>query len=158
RCACDHGGAWRRERRPVRSFGYRKRDAEACATADAVALRADFTSVEGDEVLHDGEAQPEPTVATRGRTVRLTEPLEEVGQELRCNTLTAVFHDHARGALPSLDRHRDVSSRLGELDGVSEKIRHHLLQPCAVAHHLELRRLDQEMKPDLLAFRRRTQR
>ena len=42
----------------------------------------DGAAVQLDELLHDGEAQPEPAVAARGGGVGLPEAVEHVGQEL----------------------------------------------------------------------------
>jgi hypothetical protein len=75
----------------------------------------------------DIEAQPEPAVVTG--TMGLVESLEDPRTVLNRNPDAMIQDGDAQNrAADCLDRHRDLSSRWTELDGVVDQVVQHLLK------------------------------
>src|SRR5262249_51304830 len=110
-------------------------DGEAGALALPLAGGADASPVHLDEVTHDGQAQAEAAVNARAAAVRLAEPLEEVGQEIRPDPRSGVL-DGQMGPVAVTDQPDvDLAPRRGELDGIGEEVADDLLEPSRVAGH-----------------------
>src|SRR5262249_24472357 len=81
----------------------------------------------------DGQAEPKARVRARDRAVRLSEAVEDVGQDVVRNTAAGVTA-RAPGTLAvPLEPHLDRPLRWRELHGVREQIREHLLQSLRIA-------------------------
>ena len=84
------------------------------------------------ELPRDRQAQAQPAVLPRGRSVRLTECVEDVGEEASVDPLAGVDDLDAESMVPrEADGRRAVSS--AELDRVRNQVPHDLLQPVWIA-------------------------
>ncbi len=92
------------------------------------------------DVLHDREADAE----SRGRPgdwrVLVTEPLEQMGQELRADALTLVRHRQHRPRTVHDDADPDHILGLAEFDRVGEQVPGDLLQPDRITGDRNRRR------------------
>src|SRR5256885_627188 len=112
----------------------RQRDRERRAASFAVACRGDAAAVELDDVLDDGQSEPEAAVRARRAAVALAEALEDQRKELAGDALAGVGHGDAHGvALELVGADGDRAARRRELDRVREQIPDHLLQALGVA-------------------------
>jgi hypothetical protein len=64
----------------------------------------DGATMEINEVLHQGEAEPQPGMDTGRGTVALTKSLEDVGQDVRCDPLARVSHDDTSVRIDALEK------------------------------------------------------
>ena len=79
-----------------------------------------------DERPREGEADPEAAPGTSAR--RLSIEIEDPGQELGGDPDPGVA-DHQRGAaLPASNGDEDTAAPVGELQGIAEEVREHLLE------------------------------
>src|SRR5437867_834291 len=104
----------------------RNRDREGRAAAFAGALRADLSTVQLGQVLHQGQAQPQAAVGPGVRAVLLPEWLEDVRQNVRTDADAVVGHGELGRIVRACDTDLDPAARGGELDGVHGKVPDHL--------------------------------
>jgi len=74
--------------------------------------------VQLDEMTHDRETQPEPTVSPRRRTIRLAKPLKHMRQKLRTDTDARVTHDDLDVFVDALQSHLHQPAVMIELHAV----------------------------------------
>ena len=109
-------------------------DGEDRAQAAAVAVRLHGAAVHLDEVADQGQPQAQAAVGARRRAVRLAEPVEHVGQELRRDPDAGVRRPAGRpDRPPRTEAHVDAPGRGRELDRVRHHVPHDLLQARGVA-------------------------
>src|SRR5205814_5049602 len=75
----------------------RQRDRERRAPSFAVARRGDAAAVELDDVLDDGQSEPEAAVRARRAAVALAEALEDQRKELAADALASIGDGDAHG-------------------------------------------------------------
>ena len=88
-----------------------KDDREGGALIFAGALRADRTSVQLDQLAHEGEPQSEPRLRSAARALGLAKALEDVGQELRWDATAGVAHRDVDLVADAPDRNPDATLR-----------------------------------------------
>src|SRR4051812_10616277 len=90
------------------------------------------------ERFHDGQANPESSLATIERPICLCEEIEYAREHGRWNSNPGVFHanDHLFALVADSDIDRAV--RGSELDRVTEHVAYHLLQARHVSVDVEL--------------------
>src|ERR1700722_12257125 len=100
-----------------------------------------------DQLLDDGQPQPESPVSACGRGISLLKPVENIRQKVGCDAFTGITHiDFDLGTDPC-ESYLDLSAAGGELNSVVKDIPEDLSQAIRVsgnrsgkgAHHgLEL--------------------
>src|SRR4051812_21207809 len=83
----------------------RQGDREARSAALTFTLGAHGPAVRLDEVTHERQAQAEPAESARGGPLRLPEPIEDVGEELRRDPGARVAHDQMNVRPHALEAH-----------------------------------------------------
>jgi hypothetical protein len=132
----------------------RQMDLELGARLSFVAECADGAAVELDEPFGDREAQPEPALLPARASIRLTERLEDVGQEFGIDAVARVAHgDHE--TLAPFERDRHLAFRRREFDRIGEQVPDDLLQAIGVAHGHRRPYVQPGHEPDSLCRRRR---
>ena len=125
---CLRGARLRRPRTGTSCRRERKCDREARPPPGSITLGSDLSTVKLHQRPHDGEAEANAANGPCGHSFRLTEPLEDVGQEVSFDPTPSVRHDHVRlgPTQPDADVHAATLGR--ELDRVRHEIREHLVQ------------------------------
>ena len=119
----------------------RQPQAERRALAFPAALDADRAAVQLDEVPHDRHAETEAAVTAAHRAVGLAEPIEHERQEFRRDADAGIGHfDLRRRRRRSVSAIVDAAALRRELERVRHQVPHHLLQPIAIAEHVDARR------------------
>src|SRR5207249_11808517 len=111
----------------------RKLHDKRCASAYAVAMRFNRTSMHVDDRFYD--VQPEPQASGALALFVLLELIEDVGQKLRTDPLTLVLDRDGRHGVVGSDARPDGFPNRSELDGVGEKIPDNLSDPAGIALH-----------------------
>src|SRR5437867_1116729 len=101
---------------------YRQNDRKRRTLTQTLAFCADGATMQLNEVLHDRQPQAKTAVASRRAAVRLSKAIENVGQKLRSDSLTAVSNDHAHVIPCVLQRHVNNAARRRELDRIGQQI------------------------------------
>ena len=131
---------------------------EGRSLIEARARSLDGTAVQLDEVLGDRQAEAQPPRRSRRRRIGLTEAIEHVGQEFRCDALARVVHGNLhRSRLPRC-LHLDAAARSGELDGVVQDVPEDLLHAPPVGLDARQRAVDPGPQLYALGARRRLHR
>src|ERR1700761_487526 len=113
----------------------RKEHAEGGA-ADGILLRPDTPSVLVDDGAADGESQTRATLLARVRSVHLLKAVED-GLQFVLGDATTLISDTQRNSLVGLlDRYSYGGIGWGELDGVAQQVRHHLLQAIRISDEI----------------------
>ncbi len=107
-------------------------DREDSALALAATARLYCALVHLHEALHDREPKTETAVTSGGGGVGLPEAVEDVGQELRRDPLTAVAHGDFHLAVDPSEHDSDAALAWRELDRVREQVPYDLLQAAGV--------------------------
>jgi hypothetical protein len=89
--------------------------------------------VQPNEVLRDGEAEPEAARRRCGARARLAEPVEDVRQEGGVDAAARVGDGDDGPAVVRLDADVDATAARRELHGVGEHVHDHLLQTRGIA-------------------------
>ena len=106
---------------------------ELAARAGAGALHAHGPAVGGDQVLHDGEAEPEPAGGTVEGLGLLHEQIEHAIEQVRPDA-DSVIPDADLHAVPGrLRRDVDRAARIAVLGSIREQVREDLLEARRVA-------------------------
>ena len=123
------------EIRPVR-HAKRQHHGERRALARTIALGAHLAAVQLDQVLDDGESEPEAAVAAGDGAIGLVETIEDVREHVGPDAAAGVGHHDGRRA-PSSTRSVTRIAPLArrELDRVREQVPDHLLQPRRITGH-----------------------
>src|SRR5262245_37489839 len=86
-----------------------------------------------DDVLDDGQPQPQPAVRAFDGTVGLAEAIEDVWQEVLINALPRVADDEQSLTLQFFQSHFDQPLFGRELDRVAEQVQERLFEPIGIA-------------------------
>ena len=122
----------------MRRAVYGEREPEGAALPGG-AVHADLAAHQGHELFGDRESEPGAAVAPRGRTVGLSEGLEDRLLRVGFDPDSRVAHleaqlDRVRGVVVPGERDGDLAGR-GELDRVVGQIRQHLANAFPIAAH-----------------------
>src|SRR6267378_3676427 len=124
----------------------RQLDREPGALSLALALRVDGPAVQLDDVPHDRQSQPE---AARW-PFALSEPLEDVRQELGLDPGTLVGHPDPRKRRGAFQTDIDTPAHRTELDGIGEEVPDHLPEPIRIGEERSSIRIEEGCQLDVL--------
>ena len=88
-----------------------------------------------DDVPDDGQAEPKAAVCAGLAVMLLAEPIEERGQEIGVNPDAGVDHGKLSALAVGFDDQLHLPAIRGELDGVGQEVRGHLLQTNRISRH-----------------------
>src|SRR5437899_8185196 len=113
-------------------------------------LGVDAATVELREVADEREADPEPAVATRASALALSQPVEDIRQDLGRDALPRIADDDLDVRSHALQLYLDPTVLRSELHGILEQIPDDLLQPSRIAADQKTRRLQDRLEPNAL--------
>jgi len=96
------------------------------------AVRADFSAVKFDQLLHDGKPQAQSAVTARGRCVRLAKAVEHIREEVGADALARIGYRDLDPILRARHLQGDLASFGGEFDRVAQQVPDHLLQAIGI--------------------------
>src|SRR4051812_15847197 len=96
---------------------------EECAALSHLALHPDLAAVRLDDVLGNEQAEPQPSTVV---AAALREALEDRGQLVGGNPLTAVGHREPDVIAMRFDPQRNSAALGGEFQSIAEEVRQHL--------------------------------
>jgi hypothetical protein len=82
-----------------------------------------------DDLLDDGQAQPQPGCPSFGGSGFLSKPFEDVRQEIGGDPPTVVLNLHFESVARRPDVNLNPAALTREFDGVVNQVPQHLLQP-----------------------------
>src|SRR5437870_11942656 len=121
-------------------------------------LGVDAATVELREVADEPEADAEPAVATSASALALSQPIEDIRQDVGRDALSRVADDDLDVRAHALQLHLDPTVFRGELHGVLAQIPDDLLEPSRIAADQEAGRLQHRLEPNTLRLGRVTDR
>src|SRR2546428_2755833 len=107
-------------------------------------------------MAYNREAQPQSSVRSRGRAVRLTKAIKNIRQEFGSNTNAGIDHRNLNSKVLLRNLNPDFSAVRRELDGITKEIPKDLLETVGVAKHHTIARFNLSFKLNLLGFKRGT--
>ncbi len=85
-----------------------------------------------DQVLDEGQPEPESAVRARAGAIALAEALEHVREEVRRDAVAGVGDDDLEVGIGPPQARLDAALPGGELHGIAEQVPHHLLEPVRI--------------------------
>src|SRR4029077_7569497 len=143
------GGSQREDALSIRTVAHeRESDRERRSQSLARAGGLDRSTMQLDEIPHDGDPHPEPAMLAGPRDICLPEALEDVRQNLGCDAFSLVAHGDDDLLVEGGELHDGAPSLSGELHRVGHEVPHDLLQTGRIAPDLSLSELELRFEPD----------
>src|SRR5439155_4173541 len=134
----------------------RQGDGEGRSATGPGARRAHPAAVQVDQVPDDREPEAEAAMGAGASALRLSEAIEDVGQEFRTDPHPRVLDGDLGVAVGALETDFDTTLPRRELDRVRQQVPYDLLQAVRVAAHGDGDRPAGRRERDRLGLRRRS--
>ncbi len=107
-----------------------------------------------DQLLDNGQPQPESPVSTRGRRISLLKPVENIRQKLGCDAFTGINHIDFHLGTDAFESYLDLSAFGRELNGVVKDVPKNLSQAIRVSGDRSGKGIDHGLQSNAFRLRR----